>query len=139
MGLPFRLLETAIHVTDVRASRNWYARVFGIEPFNPNHDDRLCAMNLPGAQVLLIFKRGGSTKTLTFSDGAIPPHDASGTTHFAFAIPEADLGKWRAHLASLNIPIESEMKWDRGGTSLYFRDPDGHLLELVTPGVWPTY
>ncbi len=26
-----------------------------------------------------------------------------------------------------------------GGTSLYFRDPDGHLLELVTPGIWSIY
>ncbi|HWQ03343.1 MAG TPA: glyoxalase, partial [Candidatus Nitrosotenuis sp.] len=26
-----------------------------------------------------------------------------------------------------------------GGRSIYFRDPDGHSLELVTPGVWPNY
>jgi catechol 2,3-dioxygenase-like lactoylglutathione lyase family enzyme len=31
------------------------------------------------------------------------------------------------------------MNWARGGKSLYFRDPDGHLVELVTPGVWATY
>lgn len=137
--LSFRLLETAIHVADVRAARDWYSRVFHIQPFNPNHDDRLCAMGLPGAQVLLIFKLGGSTNTLSFPEGVIPPHDSHGTTHFAFAIAESDLAAWRTHLASLNIAIESEMKWDRGGTSLYFRDLDGHLLELVTPGVWPTY
>ncbi|MBX3381102.1 MAG: VOC family protein [Phycisphaeraceae bacterium] len=137
--LPFRLLETAIHVESVRAARDWYARVFRIQPLNPDHDDRLCAMNLPGAQVLLIFKRGGSTQTFTFPGGKIPPHDSQGTTHLAFAIAESDLAPWRAHLASLNIAIESEMRWDRGGTSLYFRDLDGHLLELVTPGVWPTY
>lgn len=136
---PFRLLETAIHVASVPASRDWYARVFNIQPLNPSHDDRLCAMNLPGAQVLLIFKRGGSTQTLTFPGGTIPPHDSQGTTHFAFAIDQSDLPAWRTHLASLHIPIESEMAWDRGGTSLYFRDPDHHLLELVTPGVWPTY
>lgn len=27
----------------------------------------------------------------------------------------------------------------RGGCSVYFRDPDGHLLELATPGVWINY
>ena len=26
-----------------------------------------------------------------------------------------------------------------GGHSVYFRDPDGHLLELVTPGLWAIY
>jgi catechol 2,3-dioxygenase-like lactoylglutathione lyase family enzyme len=27
----------------------------------------------------------------------------------------------------------------RGGHSIYFRDPDGHLLELATPGLWAGY
>jgi len=27
----------------------------------------------------------------------------------------------------------------RGGTSLYFRDPNGHMLELATPGLWSIY
>jgi hypothetical protein len=26
-----------------------------------------------------------------------------------------------------------------GGASLYSRDPDGHLLELITPGCWAIY
>jgi len=29
--------------------------------------------------------------------------------------------------------------WPRGGRSLYFRDPDQHLLELITPGCWSIY
>ncbi|MEP7038442.1 MAG: glyoxalase, partial [Acidobacteriota bacterium] len=35
--------------------------------------------------------------------------------------------------------IESKVKWERGGTSIYFRDPDKHLLELATPGLWTIY
>jgi len=31
------------------------------------------------------------------------------------------------------------VKWSRGGESLYFRDPDDHLVELATPGIWATY
>ncbi|MFO0784966.1 MAG: VOC family protein [Phycisphaerales bacterium] len=135
-----RLLEIAIHVADVSASRAWYARVFSFRPLNPDsRDDRLSALELPGGQVFLLFKAGGSSQALEFPGGTIPPHDAHGSTHFAFAISETALPAWRDHLASLNIRVEGEMKWDKGGTSLYFRDPDGHLLELATPGVWPTY
>ncbi len=46
---------------------------------------------------------------------------------------------WRARLKACGIAIESEMHWPAGGRSLYFRDPDGNLVELVTPGIWPIY
>jgi catechol 2,3-dioxygenase-like lactoylglutathione lyase family enzyme len=29
-----------------------------------------------------------------------------------------------------------EVEWPRGGRSLYFRDPAGNSVELVTPGPW---
>ncbi len=35
--------------------------------------------------------------------------------------------------------IEGATSWSRGGRSIYFRDPDGHLLELATPGLWSVY
>jgi len=38
-----------------------------------------------------------------------------------------------------DIAVEGRNKWPRGGESIYFRDPDGHLLELATPGLWPGY
>lgn len=69
----------------------------------------------------------------------IPPHDASGPSHFAFAIQSEDLELWTKHLESNGVQIESRVMWDRGGTSLYFRDPDNHSVELVTPGTWATY
>lgn len=135
-----RFLETAIYVDDVATSRAWYERVLGMRALNPASDDpRICALGMPGGQVFLLFKKGGSVQTLRFEGGTIPPSDSQGTTHFAFAIEESELAAWRAHLAAEGVAIEGEMRWERGGTSVYFRDPDGHLAELVTPGVWPTY
>ena len=46
---------------------------------------------------------------------------------------------WEETLAAHAVAIEGRTDWPRGGTSVYFRDPDGHLLELATPGLWPGY
>jgi catechol 2,3-dioxygenase-like lactoylglutathione lyase family enzyme len=62
-----------------------------------------------------------------------------GAGHIGFRIPAESLAEWRRRLRKREIAIESEFQWPAGGISIYFRDPDGHLLELLTPGVWPTY
>ena|SRR5258708_4406456 len=41
----------------------------------------------------------------------------------------------KKHLEENGIAIESKVRWERGGQSLYFGDPDGNLLELATPGL----
>jgi catechol 2,3-dioxygenase-like lactoylglutathione lyase family enzyme len=71
--------------------------------------------------------------------GTIPPYDRSGPVHIAFSIAADELAAWEAQLADAGIAIEARTKWPRGGDSIYFRDPDGHLLELATPGLWPGY
>ena len=45
----------------------------------------------------------------------------------------------QGRLKAEDIAIEGRTKWPPGGESIYFRDPDGHLLELATPGLWPGY
>jgi catechol 2,3-dioxygenase-like lactoylglutathione lyase family enzyme len=70
--------------------------------------------------------------------GWIPAHEGSGRLHFAFAVAAEDLAAWEAHLAGEGIEIESRVDWPRG-RSVYFRDPDQHLVELVTPGLWANY
>jgi catechol 2,3-dioxygenase-like lactoylglutathione lyase family enzyme len=49
------------------------------------------------------------------------------------------LGDWEERLAMHGVAVEGRTRWTRGGQSVYFRDPDGHLLELATPGLWATY
>jgi len=69
----------------------------------------------------------------------IPPHDGTGQNHFAFAIPAAELPAWEKQLVEHRVAVEGRVTWPRGGTSIYFRDPDGNLGEFATPGMWSVY
>ena len=89
--------------------------------------------------MLLLFPRGGSLETVHMPGGTIPPHDGAGPLHVAFAIAKDALPQWEERLSANNIAIEGRTTWKRGGESIYFRDPDGHLLELATPGLWAIY
>jgi catechol 2,3-dioxygenase-like lactoylglutathione lyase family enzyme len=130
------VLETSLYVSDLEVSLQFYRDVFGFSPLY-NDPARMAAMNVSGRHVLLLFLRGASLQSIEVPGaGTIPGHDGSGELHLAFAISNKDLTHWRAWLNQQDIPIEAEIHWERGGHSLYCRDPDGHLLELVTPGVW---
>ena len=132
-----RILETGLYVDNVARSCEFYQRVFGFTKMVG--DERFCALAVAGAQVLLLFLKGGTIAPIVIAGGVIPGHDGSGQQHFAFGIDAAELEPWVERLAALGIPIESRVRWERGGQSLYFRDPDDHLVELATPGIWPIY
>jgi catechol 2,3-dioxygenase-like lactoylglutathione lyase family enzyme len=131
------ILETGIYVADVERSSEFYRRVFGFEAMV--QDERFCALNVAEKHVLLLFRHGATLESLELPGGVIPPHDGSGQLHFAFSIPTTALAAWEERLAAQGIPVESKVRWPRGGESIYFRDPDLHLVELVTPGIWPIY
>jgi len=131
------VLETALYVDDLGRARDFYARVFALVPMH--EDARLVAFAVAPAQVLLLFLRGASDATVTLPGGSIPPHDGTGRLHVAFAVAGDDLRRWEDRLGELGVAIEATMAWPRGGHSLYFRDPDQHLLELATPGLWANY
>jgi catechol 2,3-dioxygenase-like lactoylglutathione lyase family enzyme len=69
----------------------------------------------------------------------IPGHDSSGRIPIGFSIDRDQLPAWETRLESAGGEIISRVVWPRGGPSIYFRDPDPHLLELLTPGVWTIY
>jgi catechol 2,3-dioxygenase-like lactoylglutathione lyase family enzyme len=103
-----------------------------------NGDERFCAFDVAGRDVLLLFLKGGTPGPVRTPGGWIPPHEGAGQLHFAFAVAEGDLAAWEARLTEEGIEIESRVDWPRG-KSIYFRDPDQHLVELVTPGLWANY
>ncbi len=134
---PEGIIETALYVADLDRATGFYRDVLGLEVMS--RDERFTALSVDGRQVLLLFKRGASLQPMSFPGGTIPPHDGSGPLHVGFSIPASDLPAWEQRLAEHGVTVESRVKWERGGTSLYFRDPDAHAVELLTPGVWAIY
>ncbi len=129
--------ETCLYVDNLDRAKRFYQDVMGLEPLV--EDDRFCALDVATKHVLLIFVRGASQQETKLPGGTIPPHDGAGPIHAGFAVDTQELPEWESHLASHGVKILSRVCWPRGGQSIYFRDPDSHLLELLTPGVWSTY
>ena len=132
------IVETVLYVADMARAVAFYRDELGLEPMTGD-PERFQSFRAGPGQVLLLFKRGGTLEPTAVPGGIIPPHDGAGPHHIGFAIAAADYETWLARLHEHGIAIESETKWERGGRSLYFRDPDGQLVELITPGIWPNY
>lgn len=133
------VLETALYVDDMDRARVFFEGVMGLEPFNADH--RFTAYDAGANTVLLLFLQGETLETVVLPKemGTIPPHNGRGRVHLAFAIAADELATWERQLDDHGVAIEGRTHRPRGGKSLYFRDPDGHLIELATPGVWPNY
>ncbi len=131
------VLESALYVDDLDRARGFYEAVLGLRAMFS--DDKMSAYDVGGRSVLLLFQRRASLETAHLPGGTIPPHDGNGPLHLALAIPASALAAWEERLSQADVAIEGRTDWPRGGHSLFFRDPDGHLLELATPGLWPTY
>lgn len=131
------VLETSLYVNALERSRTFYASLLGFRVLV--EDERFCALDVCGRQILLLFQKAASLAPVVTSGGTIPGHGGSGNLHLAFAIGRDDLDPWERRLQQEKIPVESRVSWTRGGKSIYFRDPDGHLVELATPGMWAIY
>ncbi len=125
------IAEVALYVEDPERSVRFYQDLFGFPVVASG--PRLTALAVPGRQVLLLCKKKASLELPHTA------HDGEGQLHLAFAIPRAGLAAWEAWLTQKGIPIVERKTWEFGGQSLYFRDPDQHVIELATPGVWSSY
>lgn len=132
------IAETVLYVADLPRATAFYRDVLGF-PLMTGDVARFQAFKAGGRQVLLLFQQGATLEPMPVPGGIIPPHDGHGSLHIGFAITHEAYKPWLERLREQGIKIESETTWPRGGRSLYFRDPDNHLLELITPGIWPNY
>jgi catechol 2,3-dioxygenase-like lactoylglutathione lyase family enzyme len=128
------LLETSLYARELSRTSSFYRDLFEFKTLVDS--PRLVAFQIAPSQVLLVFQAGATEEDVLDPRGTIPGHEGKGRLHLAFSIRADQLDAWRARLRQSDIPIVGEYCWSRGGTSLYFRDPDEALVELATPGLW---
>lgn len=124
------VVETGVYADDLERAERFYADVLGLEVAG-REAGRHVFFRVGDFSMLLVFRREA-----TLVRDHLPTHGAHGPGHFALGIAAADLPAWRTHLEKCGIAIEHEEAWPRGGHSIYFRDPAGNSVELITPGLW---
>ncbi|MEP0845214.1 MAG: VOC family protein [Phycisphaerae bacterium] len=131
------VMETCLYFDDLVRAVAFYREVLQLPLLSA--DDRFAAFSVNDRQLLLLFRRHATLSAVNTPGGVIPPHDGSGPNHVGFAVSAASLPHWERRFEQAGIAIESRVCWPRGGTSLYVRDPERNLVELLTPGVWEIY
>jgi catechol 2,3-dioxygenase-like lactoylglutathione lyase family enzyme len=124
------LVETGIYADDLDEAERFYRDVLGLA-VRGKEAGRHVFFQVGERDMLLIFR-----PEATLRGDHLPAHGTRGPGHFALGIASEDLDAWRHHLREHGVGIEHEEVWTRGGHSLYFRDPAGNSVELITPGLW---
>jgi catechol 2,3-dioxygenase-like lactoylglutathione lyase family enzyme len=124
------LVETAVYADDLDQAERFYGGVLGLQVL-AREEGRHVFFQVGDRDVLLVFR-----PQATLEHGHLPPHGCRGSGHFAMGIATDDVDAWRRSLLAHSVVIEHEQRWPLGGRSLYFRDPAGNSVELITPGVW---
>jgi len=130
VSVTVKLNHTIVHSRDPRAAADWFASVFGLpkpRPFGPFLDVEV-----------------GNEVTLAFLD-------ADGMEirlqHYAFLVSEQEFDQIFGRIQARKVKYwadpgqkqEGEINHHFGGRGVYFEDPSGHLLEIITRpyGDWP--
>ncbi len=127
------LVETSLYVSDLERSARFYSEVLGLEV-----ESRLKGRHvflIAGQSMLLLFdpkylKREREEE----GEKALPQVYELGMTHIAFEIDPKNCDEWKGTLSKNGVTIVAEKTWEKGNRSIYFRDPDGNVVELIEPG-----
>jgi catechol-2,3-dioxygenase len=124
------ILETILYGSNLEELEDFYQKVLGLRRIAATPGRNVVLQC--GNSALILFNADKSSQT----GGKFPAHGVNGSGHIAFVIGEEELEVWRIHLSKMNIIIETEIIWEDGGISLYFRDPAGNSVELAPPTIW---
>lgn len=129
-----KVVETYIYSSDLKSMKKFYVGVLGL-PVIQEEEGKLIFLKA-GKSMLLVF----DPLRTSINNDKLPTHGTMtppSSIHFAMEIEEQEYQACKELLARNGIVIEKEVKWNSNTKSLYFRDPAGNLVELITPGGWP--
>ena len=124
-----QIKETCLYVYDLEETKAFYHGKLGLDVIGHVKDRHIFFR--AGSSVLLCF-----IAEATKVESSLPSHYASGHIHLAFEVDQENYNAWKEKISQWNIEIIQEQGWQKGLSSFYFRDPDGHLLEIVPVGIW---
>ncbi len=153
-----KIVETCIYTSDLQKLKDFYVDFLGLELVS--EEKQRSVFLKVGKSMLLIFnpektlmtnydKADSSENKKRFDGELFPPHGAltpPSIIHFALEIDNSEYDNSKKVLIESNIEIEKEIIWtdeERGAgkgvvKSLYFRDPSGNLVEIITNNhLWP--
>ncbi|MFL6381881.1 MAG: VOC family protein [Nitrososphaeraceae archaeon] len=132
-------METCIYSSDLVKMKDFYINILGLEIVSEEKDRHVFLK--AGQSMVLIFNpnktlvsngSNGTTK-LPIHGAFVPPS----IIHLALEIEKQNYDNAKHTLNGKNVRIEKEVTWEEGTNSIYFRDPAGNLVEIITPGSWP--
>jgi catechol 2,3-dioxygenase-like lactoylglutathione lyase family enzyme len=127
--VPPRLDHVVIAVTDYERSNRFYADVLGVEPEEISRGRY--AYKLAGGQQLNVHGPGSSP----VPRAAEPVRPGNSDLCFVWdGTPEEAVTHLLAHGIDVELGPAARTGGSGRGTSVYFRDPDGTLLELISYG-----
>lgn len=121
--------ETCLYIQDLDRTASFYHGKLGFPIIGRVEGGHIFFR--VGKSVLLCFIPASSRQKTD-----LPPHYAEGKQHLAFECEAEEYEAWKQRLKNLQIEIIQEVKWGKKYRSCYFCDPDGHVLEIVEPGMW---
>ena len=112
--------ELTLEVADLDASERWYTTVLGLP-----------VVGRQPAEGFVWLKAGEWTRLGLWLPGERQFGDKPGAhVHFALRVHRDDLPKLTDELRGKGVPVEGPVHHDGKTSSIYIRDPDGHLVEF---------
>lgn len=124
-----QIKETCLYVYDLERTESFYHTKLGLPVISKEAGRHIFFR--AGTSVLLCF-----ISEATQTSDTLPPHYGVGNMHLGLEVPKESYHQIKGQVQSAGIAIEHVQQWDDKNESIYFRDPDGHSIEIVPAGLW---